>query len=301
VPLVALRQQRWVVPGITLGFVTALACTASDSTFLRAGAALGRNAIGVGHPGVETVEAQSDVSDLEAIARRNSSGSAMPAEMPASTPARGDKASEAPAVPALNLVVRGTWIVHDTVTGARRAWTVIEDVSTQTQGVYRVGDPLPGGDAEVAEILRRAVRVRRGGRFELLAVSVGRGGRPGPIAGTSSLPAPGTDQIRQIGPGRFAIGQKYLEARLSNVEELLAAAHAIPVEGQGFRIRRIRRGSLFEQVGLQNGDLLRRINGIELTSFEAAMQAFELLRAEARVTLELVRDGASQSLDYEIR
>jgi general secretion pathway protein C len=169
--------------------------------------------------------------------------------------------------------------------------------------VYKVGDPLPGGDAQVVEIQPRAVKIRRGGQIEALGFPEAWDTSQAPGSG---LAAPrggsaGLDEVRQISPGRYQVSQRLLDYKLANLTETLTEARAIPVPGQGFRIRSIKKGSLFERIGIQNGDLLRSVNGLELTSIEQAMRAYKMLQKEPRLRLQITRGSATETLDYEIR
>ena len=59
----------------------------------------------------------------------------------------------------------------------------------------------------------------------------------------------------------------------------------------GFKIFSIRPGSVYHQLGLRNGDVIQAINGMPLTSPEAALQVHATLRSAHRVTVSLSRRG----------
>ena len=89
---------------------------------------------------------------------------------------------------------------------------IIEDPATKTQAVYRTGDPLPGGDAEVAEILPRAVTIRRAGQLEILGFPLASAEAPASTASSAPPVAGGQgDEIRQMGPGRYVLGSRMVE------------------------------------------------------------------------------------------
>lgn len=82
----------------------------------------------------------------------------------------------------------------------------------------------------------------------------------------------------------------------------LRTVRAIPRDG-GVAIYGIRRGTLLEQIGLRNGDLIQTINGQPATdtdtmlSLYAAYAAGTLTRAEVTLT----RRGQSMAVSYSIR
>lgn len=74
------------------------------------------------------------------------------------------------------------------------------------------------------------------------------------------------------------------------------------VRGQtvGFKLYAIRPGSPLAALGLANGDTLRAINGLPLTSTDHALAAYTRLRSVDHFALELTRRGQPLTLTYEI-
>ena len=72
-------------------------------------------------------------------------------------------------------------------------------------------------------------------------------------------------------------------------------AHFVPVfrEGQafGFALVRIQPRSAYAKLGLREGDIVRRIDGLELTSPERVLGAWEHFRSAAPVVLDIERGG----------
>jgi type II secretion system protein C len=299
------RQQSHLFRLLVLGLLTALAAVGSDLLILRVEAALGGPNEQAAPVAPGPVEERPASLDLEVLGSRNIFNSAARQDIPAVAAAVEEDANEPVAASSLSLVLRGTWIGERSRKPADRgAWAIIEDPASHSQAVYQVGDALPGADAQVVEILPRAVKIRRGGALELLSFpenwetaadgSVLTGGAP-------LSPSAGLDEIRQIAPNRFQVSQRLLDYKLANLTETLTEARAIPVPGEGFRIKNIKKGSMFDKIGIQNNDLLRSVNGIELNTFEQAMKAYKLLQKEPRLHLEITRGTAPQNLDYEIR
>ena len=69
----------------------------------------------------------------------------------------------------------------------------------------------------------------------------------------------------------------------------------------GVKLYGIRRSSLLGRLGIQNGDMLRTINGYDMTAPDSALEAYARLRNADRITINLQRRGQDQTIDYQIR
>jgi general secretion pathway protein C len=81
----------------------------------------------------------------------------------------------------------------------------------------------------------------------------------------------------------------------------LARARVVNGRNEGVRLSGIRDGSPLSRLGLRNGDVLRAINGRELTTGEAALEAYASLRNAAELRISLARGGGLHTLEYLIR
>ena len=59
--------------------------------------------------------------------------------------------------------------------------------------------------------------------------------------------------------------------------------------------------SLYAKIGLQNGDVLQQINGVEIKDPENFMRVFQQLKDETNIALDFVRNNRRESFAYEIR
>ena len=69
----------------------------------------------------------------------------------------------------------------------------------------------------------------------------------------------------------------------------------------GFKINFVKKGSDFEKLGLERGDILMGLNGEELNSYGAAMGFFKDINSIENLTLTVQRDGTTKDLEYEIQ
>ena len=69
---------------------------------------------------------------------------------------------------------------------------------------------------------------------------------------------------------------------------------------EGFRITFVKRGSPFAKLGVRRGDVIKAINGQELTSYKEAFDAYKNIGESQNVTLVIQRGNKEMELEYEI-
>jgi general secretion pathway protein C len=70
---------------------------------------------------------------------------------------------------------------------------------------------------------------------------------------------------------------------------------------EGFALSEVKSGGVYQSLGLQDGDVLLRINEYDISNPERALQAFTALKGLDRVQIDLVRSGARMTMTYQIR
>ena len=117
-----------------------------------------------------------------------------------------------------------------------------------------------------------------------------------PVAGVSSA---GSSLPIQI------VDRRELSKTLSNIPHLLLQAQPVVsmIDGRfnGILLEAVRADGLYSQMGLQTGDVLKRINGMELREPSMVIAALEQMKDEHRVKLDIVRNETPRILTYEIR
>jgi len=68
----------------------------------------------------------------------------------------------------------------------------------------------------------------------------------------------------------------------------------------GFQITFVRRGTPFSKLGIKRGDILKSVNGEELTSYNAAFEAYKAMNDAQNVTVVIQRGNKTMELEYEI-
>ena len=101
------------------------------------------------------------------------------------------------------------------------------------------------------------------------------------------------------------IDRREVEQAMSDLPKLLTQARAVPnmVNGtlNGFRIDYISPSSFYEKIGIQYGDVLQRVNGVDIRDPSTMLNLFQQLKNENVVKLDLVRNNQRSTMTYELR
>ncbi len=73
------------------------------------------------------------------------------------------------------------------------------------------------------------------------------------------------------------------------------------VEGQGIRLQRSAQTTVLGQLGMKKGDLVKTINGFDMTNPDKSMEAYAKMKTSKKVQVVLERDGQPVTLDYTLK
>lgn len=111
--------------------------------------------------------------------------------------------------------------------------------------------------------------------------------------------------IERVSETEYNVERGLVQKLLANQAELMRTARIIPHEEQGrtvgVKLYGIRRNSLLGKLGMHNGDMLRTINGFDMTSPDSALEAYSKLRNVDHLTVAVERRGKAMNIDYNIR
>jgi len=195
----------------------------------------------------------------------------------------------------------------------KRSFAIIEDTGSRDQGIHFVGDEIREG-TKITSITRNRVVLLRNGREEILEKAEDQDAqvtrapvteRPARASVMRSATENESIAVRRVGDNSFVMDRREVEGVLQDFNKLLTQVRVVPhfADGNpdGFKIFNIRPGSLFASLGMVNGDIIKRVNGLDITGPEQALQMFQQLRDESQVTVDLVRFRKNLTLNYEIR
>jgi general secretion pathway protein C len=190
-------------------------------------------------------------------------------------------------------------------TAEKWSMAVIRDNDHESTGPFGIGSKIR--EATIDEIDQMRVYVNfGGGRREYLELLGQPAGAPPPSAGPKDPLAEAMDKgIKKVGEDRYEVQHSAIDALLENTGALARAARIVPEtrDGKsiGFRLFSITPNGPFGKIGLQNGDIISAINGMEMNSPDTALEVYTKLRTAKHLSVGLERNGRKITEDYNIR
>ena len=169
---------------------------------------------------------------------------------------------------------------------------IIEDKKKKKQDVFEIGEEV-FSYAKLEKVSETEITLNKNGIIETLELEEGKS--------SSSKPSSGSIDDGQTD---FSVDESELENALSNLPKLLSQARAVPYfrngKSIGMRLFAIRSGSLYEKIGLKNGDILTSVNENSLSDPTQALKLFEQLKTEREIKVAIERNGSNVNLNYSI-
>ena len=194
----------------------------------------------------------------------------------------------------LNLKLWGT------VTGdSEKAYAVIEDKSKNRQSLYHKGDAIQ--NATIKMILRKKVVLRVNGEDEILVMEdekdqSNRMDTASRRRDRAAYTDGRGDQLR--------IDRNEIDSALNNINQLMQQVRVRPHfkngKPNGLILTHIRNNSIFNELGLKSGDIVKGVNGEEIESVDDALKFYNNLKSSSSVQLQIERRGQEKSINYQI-
>ncbi len=191
---------------------------------------------------------------------------------------------------------------------------VIHDRDDGTVGPYAIDSQIRGATVTSIESTRVYLRVGHGREYlDLLASQPGSRVREVSSSPAPALSSPVGDPlasaldrgIRQIGPRRYEVQRSALDLLVGNTNALSRAVRVMPEtrsgHATGLRLLNVQPHGPIARIGLQSGDMVSTINGLDLSSAENALVAYTKLRSASHLEIGLERAGARLVNSYDIR
>jgi general secretion pathway protein C len=197
----------------------------------------------------------------------------------------------------------------------RDALATIASAGGRERRLLGVGDRIAG--AELLGLERIDPGGGHGNAGELVAVLCNDGTREyvgwdpsiGAEGGAPHAPPPGAPPgaliaagVRSVAPNRYD-----LDSRLLDGGDRQAGAEAEIVEAtedgvvSGGRVVAIAPGALLAALGVEPGDVIRRVNGAPVDAPGTVLELYQRLRETSHASIELDRDGEPVRLEYDVK
>ena len=197
---------------------------------------------------------------------------------------------------------------------------IIIETADGDQSLYRQGETIPNVGPVLSISRNRAIVLHNGHRVALQIPKAGEGETPEPMPfyprRFRRLPnfprgrgAPlgrfgALSGIHQLSPNRYLIARETIDRDLSNMGYLLTQIRAAPNlqngSSNGFRLSQIQSGSIFQQIGLEDGDIVTGAQGQTVNNPVQAVALFNTLRNSPSISLSVIRNGSPMQLYYTI-
>ena len=198
----------------------------------------------------------------------------------------------------------GSYKLVGTIIGPQaNSWAILQQGADRKQRILRMHANIDGG--KIVQISRNRILIQRDGKEEILSFREEEAqSRPG---GTppSSPPTAAGQVVKKLSANRYVVNREDVSSAVGNINQFMTQARIKPnfVGGRpsGFSVSEIQGGSLMEKLGLQNNDVVRRVNGQAIDKPEDIFQAYSQLQRDSNIELEIERGGRREVLRYEIR
>ena len=164
----------------------------------------------------------------------------------------------------------------------------VEEHASKKQKLYRIGDMI--GSAKLVDITRNSATIRSGGRDTVIKI---KATIEGPL-----LP----DEPERSSSRNLTLSKKSVTDNLANLNEIMKQAIVRPFMNkgvqEGFIISNIAPDSLYEKMGLKNGDIVIDVNNRKLRGASDLLQAVNLMQTGARISVNIKRDNNPQTINY---
>lgn len=191
----------------------------------------------------------------------------------------------------LKLILRGVFATEQ----SGKAQAIIADPKGEEEH-YAVGDLLPG-NAELSEVYPDRVILQRNGRYETLRLIPDDGSKIGAFTKrtpVTALAARHEQRIREI--------RREIKQSPRTLVEVVRPRPYMDEGGAmiGYTLQPGREPELFEDMGLQPGDVVVQINDVRLDSKENGMLALKSIQSGDNASMTILRDGQEQTMNFRM-
>lgn len=194
----------------------------------------------------------------------------------------------------LGLVLLGTVAGNPLLSRA-----VIQDGTSKIAQLYKIGEIVAG--ARVQSIENDIVILLHNGQSKVLRLQMGRNDSQSQTEVSRSQT--GTDVARAARSDMQVTDAHAQQA--GPIETILSNAviepYSVSGKTEGLKVSGLENLPMAKQIGLKNGDIVREVNGHQLTDKRKAYQVLKKARTQPSVSVELQREGETKELSFALR
>jgi general secretion pathway protein C len=190
--------------------------------------------------------------------------------------------------------------IKGTVAGeGKYGFAIIEEKGTKKQRLVKAGDVVAG--AKVIRIKRNAV--------DVLVEEQERTLKMAEMKEAPILPPAATVAAAPAGPfsppGTLVINRSELQDAMADMGSMLSQAQVRPYFNagvpDGFIVTSIRPGSLYQKMGIANGDIIQEVNNRKIQTADDLSGLLNILKSSNDISLVVKRGGNPKAMNYQFR
>lgn len=171
---------------------------------------------------------------------------------------------------------------------------IVEERGKNKQKLYRIGEMV--GSAKLVSITRNTAILRSGEREITMKVKATADGL---------LLSQGSRSSIGVLPPGISISKQEMTESLGDLKSIMSQAVVRPYINagvqEGFIVSNIVANSLYQRLGLRDGDIIVNVNQKNLTSADDVLQLVGLMQAGGNVTVNIKRNGKDETISYSFQ
>jgi general secretion pathway protein C len=200
---------------------------------------------------------------------------------------------------------------------AQWSWSVIEDTQAHTKDEYMVGDRILNAPIlailDDCAVVVKALRADEAAKACVIVMNAGHreyiddkegNGPVTPVAVATPVVEPSVNPVQSTGDHKYSIPKSEVDKTLANLNDVAMQARIVPAfkdgVATGFKLFSIRPDSIYAKIGIQNGDVIRRLNGFDINSPDKALEAYSKLKEANHIEIDVERNGSVVTQSYDI-
>ena len=175
--------------------------------------------------------------------------------------------------------------------GSSFGFIVIEERGKNKQRLYRLGDMI--GSARLIKITRNTAIIKSGDREITLKI---KETPEGSLLSRSQAPQ------ASIPSSGMALSKSEINEKLRDLKTILTQAVVRPYfeagTQEGLIVSDIKPDSLYQKLGLQNGDIIIDVNSKRMQTADDALQMVNIMQSGGSIAMSLKRNGKVETINY---
>jgi len=166
---------------------------------------------------------------------------------------------------------------------------IIEDPARGKQGTYYAGDTIKG--FKITKILRDGIILT--GKDHELFLELNRGSE------SSSH-----DFVNKLDDNFWELSTEKINEKIRNINQyngqVIISQQFENGEPFGFKVRHLMEGNDIEKMGIENGDIIKKVNGLEMNDISDVLKALYEFSNDTEFQVEVERNNQIEILNYNL-